>query len=213
MRIILIAALLAVVFAYGVEHIQTESDAEAFGMLAGIYGAAAFKHGRQQIKRIHKVGNRIHKHANKLHREVKAEIAEVAAEVESDLAEIREMADSEAFSPASVAVAYARAQVGKGYSQQARLGPNSFDCSGLVLMAYKAAGKNVPTTTRGYPGGLMRVSGQPQAGDILWKSGHVGMYIGNGQIVHAANSRVGVEQRSFDYYKKYLGVTAIYRPY
>jgi len=44
-------------------------------------------------------------------------------------------------------------------------------------MAYKSAGKTVPTSTGGYPGGLREVTGQAlQPGDILWRSGHVGLY-------------------------------------
>ncbi len=83
----------------------------------------------------------------------------------------------------------------------------------MILKAYEAAGRGgMPTTTRGYPGGLQRVYGEPAAGDILWKSGHVAMYIGNGQIVHAANARKGIEVRPYSYYKAYLGVSAIYRP-
>lgn len=123
----------------------------------------------------------------------------------------QELADSFA-SPGSVAASYAKAQVGKGYSQQARLGPNSFDCSGLVKMAWKHAGKTVPNTTSGYPGGLKAVSGALQPGDILWRSGHVGLYVGNNQVVNAENPRTGVRQRDLSYFKKYLGYTRVYRP-
>ncbi|KAK2944236.1 hypothetical protein BLNAU_20846 [Blattamonas nauphoetae] len=119
------------------------------------------------------------------------------------------------------AVGYATKQNGKGYSQNqctgragecCRLGPNCFDCSGLVYMAYKQAGKSVPTTTRGYPGGLKSVGvGNAKPGDILWRSGHVGLVINNNQVVHAANPTRGVYILSLSSFKQYNNPTAAYR--
>jgi len=119
--------------------------------------------------------------------------------------------ESDSMNGGSTAASFARAQVGKGYSQAARLGPNSFDCSGLVKTAWARAGVTVPNTTSGYPGGLRRVN-DLQVGDILWRSGHVGIYVGNNQVVNAENPRSGVQIRDLDWYKRYMGVSAIYRP-
>lgn len=60
-----------------------------------------------------------------------------------------EESDSESVN--SCAVGWAQNQIGKGYSQQNRYGPSTFDCSGLVYMAYKNCGKTVPTYTGAYP--------------------------------------------------------------
>ncbi|KAK2950946.1 hypothetical protein BLNAU_14136 [Blattamonas nauphoetae] len=119
------------------------------------------------------------------------------------------------------AVSYAFAQNGKGYSQNqctgragecCRLGPKCFDCSGLVYMAYKQAGKKVPTSTGGYPGGLSSVGlGNARPGDILWRSGHVGI-VGNGnQVIHAANPTRGVYIMTLANFKQYLSPTHAYR--
>ena len=68
-------------------------------------------------------------------------------------------------------------------------GPNSFDCSGLVKWCYAQVGISIPRTSgdQGNCGTKISVS-QAQPGDILWKSGHVGIYIGNGQYIHAPHS-------------------------
>jgi peptidoglycan DL-endopeptidase CwlO len=72
-------------------------------------------------------------------------------------------------------------------------GPNAFDCSGLVSWAFKRSGKSLPRTSRA----MSRV-GTPvsrsalQPGDLVFFYGgpsHVGIYIGNGKIVHASNPR------------------------
>lgn len=95
---------------------------------------------------------------------------------------------------AATVVAYARAQVGKRYVWGAS-GPNTFDCSGLVKAAYSRIGISLPHFT----GDLLRrgrsVSRSALApGDLVFpSSGHVGIYVGNGQIVHASNPRTGVK--------------------
>lgn len=95
---------------------------------------------------------------------------------------------------ASVAVAYALAQVGKAYVWGAA-GPNAFDCSGLTMAAWGAAGVGmshyVPTQVGAFPRVPMNAL---QPGDLISYNGgsHVGMYIGNGQMVNAENPSAGV---------------------
>lgn len=87
------------------------------------------------------------------------------------------------------AVAFARAQLGKPYGYGAT-GPGSYDCSGLTQGALKAAGKNIPRTSQAQLSGGKKISlSQAQPGDIVvYYSGasHVGLYIGNGQIIHSS---------------------------
>lgn len=107
---------------------------------------------------------------------------------------------------------YARKQVGKCYSQDVnkRRGPSCFDCSGLVNKAWELQGVTVPWTTHTYPtSNMIRVSpSNVQAGDVLYRSGHVGMYVGNGEVVHAANTKQGVIKVSFSSFR----YETIYRP-
>jgi cell wall-associated NlpC family hydrolase len=98
------------------------------------------------------------------------------------------VADSKA---AQTAIAVAMAQRGKPYVWAAG-GPNSFDCSGLTAYAFRAAGISLPHSSR-----MQSQMGQPvsrdqlQPGDLVFfysPVSHVGIYIGNGQMVHAPTS-------------------------
>jgi cell wall-associated NlpC family hydrolase len=92
---------------------------------------------------------------------------------------------------AAKAVQVALAQRGKPYVWAAT-GPSSFDCSGLMVYAWGAAGVNLPRTSQGQLSAGPHVTlANAQPGDlIIYYSGasHVGMYIGNGQMVHAPHS-------------------------
>jgi peptidoglycan DL-endopeptidase CwlO len=97
---------------------------------------------------------------------------------------------------ASAAVRYALAQVGDAYVYGAA-GPSAFDCSGLTMMAWAQAGVGLPHSSSAQMGSGTPVSqSQLQPGDLVFyysPVSHVGMYIGNGQIVNAENPSVGVK--------------------
>ena len=97
---------------------------------------------------------------------------------------------------AAKAVMYALSQVGDRYVAAAA-GPNSFDCSGLTMTAWRQAGVSLPHYSRSQYSVTRRVPlSQAQPGDLVFYFGrgthHVGMYIGSGKMVHAANPRPGV---------------------
>jgi cell wall-associated NlpC family hydrolase len=98
---------------------------------------------------------------------------------------------------AGVVVGYARAQVGKRYVW-ATSGPNTFDCSGLVVAAYRKVGVSLPHQTGGLAGRGRSVSrAQLQPGDLVFpSSGHVGIYVGGGLMVHASTPKGGVKLSS-----------------
>jgi cell wall-associated NlpC family hydrolase len=97
---------------------------------------------------------------------------------------------------AQVAVSTALAQVGDPYVWGAG-GPDAFDCSGLMQYAYSAAGISLPHSSSSQSTMGTPVSrDQLQPGDLVFfysPVSHVGMYIGNGQIVNAENPGVGVK--------------------
>jgi peptidoglycan DL-endopeptidase CwlO len=92
---------------------------------------------------------------------------------------------------AQAAVDAAMAQRGKPYVWAAG-GPNSFDCSGLTSFAFRAAGINLPHSSLSQSRMGQAVSrDQLQPGDLVFfysPVSHVGIYIGNGQMVHAPTS-------------------------
>lgn len=96
---------------------------------------------------------------------------------------------------AAVAVRFAMAQVGKAYVYGAS-GPNAYDCSGLTMRAWGAAGVGLPHSSSAQQGSGTRVSeSQLQPGDLVFyysPVSHVGMYIGHGMIVNALNPGAGV---------------------
>ncbi|WP_244927530.1 C40 family peptidase [Nocardioides sp. W7] len=96
---------------------------------------------------------------------------------------------------AGAAISYAMAQVGDAYVYGAA-GPNAFDCSGLTMMAWAQAGVALPhSSSAQYSSGPRIAEGDLQPGDLVFyysPISHVGMYIGNGMIVHAANPGTGV---------------------
>ncbi|MER5949320.1 C40 family peptidase [Streptomyces sp. NPDC001904] len=106
-----------------------------------------------------------------------------------------------ASAPASGSVAsvisFLKAQVGDAYVMGGT-GPSSWDCSGLVQAAFKQAGVDLPRTSQAQSTAGTSVSlSSVQVGDILYWGGagsayHVGVYIGNGQYLDAANPSKGV---------------------
>ncbi|WP_405788425.1 NlpC/P60 family protein [Streptomyces sp. NBC_01367] len=91
-------------------------------------------------------------------------------------------------SRAARAVAFAYGAIGKPYVWGAT-GPGSFDCSGLTQAAWRSAGVSLPRTTYTQINSGRRVSRDQLApGDLVFfYSGvtHVGLYVGNGQMIHA----------------------------
>lgn len=112
------------------------------------------------------------------------------------------VSDVPASERASVAVETALAQVGDPYVYGAT-GPDAFDCSGLTMYAWAAAGVSLPHASSAQPGSGTPVSiSELMPGDLVFyysPISHVAMYIGNGMIVHAANPSVPVEVVPLDY--------------
>ncbi|MET7970456.1 NlpC/P60 family protein [Micromonospora sp. NPDC005305] len=101
---------------------------------------------------------------------------------------------------AGVAVRYAYGAIGKpyGYGDE---GPGSYDCSGLTLASWRAAGKSLPHNAAMQWNATSRISrGSLQPGDLVFYSGlgHVALYVGGGQIIDAPSAGRNVNKRDMD---------------
>lgn len=98
-------------------------------------------------------------------------------------------------------VRYAQAQLGKPYEFGAD-GPNSFDCSGLVLAAWRTVGRSLPHSSSKQYRATRRVSRNDLSpGDIVFyyeDIHHNGVYIGEGWVIHAPEPGRHVEQVRYD---------------
>lgn len=104
-------------------------------------------------------------------------------------------------SRAAAAVSYAYSKLGSPYVWGAT-GPDAFDCSGLMQAAYRSAGISLPRTTYAQIDAGRRVSrSELLPGDLVFfysAISHVGIYVGNGQMVHAPNPSAPVRVAPID---------------
>ena len=91
-------------------------------------------------------------------------------------------------------ISYAQAQVGKSYVWAAE-GPDSFDCSGLTMMAYAQAGIQLEhSSSAQLMAGDHISASEAQPGDLLWWPGHIAIYTGNGRMIGAQTPAEGVRE-------------------
>jgi cell wall-associated NlpC family hydrolase len=103
---------------------------------------------------------------------------------------------------AGAAIAEAQRQLGKPYVWGAA-GPDSFDCSGLTMWAWRAGGVSLPHYTGAQYSSTTHISMSAiQPGDLIFYSGmdHVALYVGGGRIIHAPHSGSNVHYDSVYYW-------------
>ena len=117
-------------------------------------------------------------------------------------------------SKTALVVEKAYSMLGWAYSQAKRFEQNYTDCSSLVYRAVIAGNPSLastfPKTTSGYPSPAMQEVSKSdlRAGDVMYKPGHVALYIGDDKYINASDS--GVEVKSFSLGGKWA--TKFYRP-
>lgn len=86
---------------------------------------------------------------------------------------------------------YALQFVGNPYVYGGTSLTNGADCSGFVQSVYKKFGISLPRTSgeQGQKGSRINGLDNAKLGDLIWYSGHIGIYIGNGKLVSASNSK------------------------
>lgn len=96
---------------------------------------------------------------------------------------------------------YALQFVGNPYVYGGTSLTNGADCSGFVMSVYKHFGINLPRTSgeQGKCGTNAGGLANAVPGDLVSYSGHIGIYIGNGQIVHASSAKTGIKVSNANY--------------
>nr|WP_107903984.1 C40 family peptidase [Streptomyces chartreusis] len=122
--------------------------------------------------------------------------------------------DSSYATKAEKTLAFARSQIGKPYVWGAT-GPDSYDCSGLTQAAWKAAGVDIPRVTYDQVNAGTTVPlSSAQPGDLVFfydDVTHVGIYIGNGMMIHAPKPGAYVREESI-YYDGESSIHSVVRP-
>lgn len=106
---------------------------------------------------------------------------------------------------------YALQFVGNPYVYGGSSLTNGTDCSGFVMSVYANFGVSLPHSSSAdrKQGSAVDGLANAQPGDIICYSGHVALYIGGGQIVHASNSKTGIIVSNADY-KQILAIRRIF---
>ncbi len=98
--------------------------------------------------------------------------------------------------PNAAMVSTAISKLGSPYLWGAT-GPYRFDCSGFTQWVYRQHGKYIPRTSGGQKsGGKVIPLSQAKPGDIVWRPGHVGIYVGGGRVIHAPHTGAVVSYTS-----------------
>ena len=111
----------------------------------------------------------------------------------------------------SAVAQYALQFVGNPYVYGGSSLTNGTDCSGFVMSVYANFGVSLPHSSAADRSQGAAVDGlsNAQPGDLICYSGHVALYIGNGQIVHASNERTGIIVSNADY-RQILAIRRIF---
>ncbi len=106
---------------------------------------------------------------------------------------------------------YALQFVGNPYVWGGTSLTNGADCSGFVMSVYANFGVSLPHSSKADRKQGYAVDGleNAQPGDLICYSGHVALYIGDGQIVHASSKKTGIKVSKADY-KKILAIRRIF---
>lgn len=149
--------------------------------------ASAKKEIKKQISAAEKIESELEKEEQERLRQLEDRAQSKAQATWLDSGILDEI-DGKASAKGKKAIAYATAQIGKPYVWGAE-GPKSFDCSGLTSQAWVAGGQGIPRTSQEQWKQLERIKVQDmRPGDLIIyheDASHVGMYIGDGAIVHA----------------------------
>lgn len=185
------------------------TDAAAAAEQSSLQSADAARIATEQARAL---SDDLQNKQSRLQAQIDDVVAAFAALSEAERAELAGSAFPPGFDPASIlgsltpgsqagALQAAFTQIGKPYVWGAT-GPDGYDCSGLVVWAYNQVGKTLPRSSQAQAaGGTPVAKSDLQPGDVVLfypEASHVGLYAGNGNIVHASTFGVPVRVESME---------------
>lgn len=128
------------------------------------------------------------------------EVAEMAEAAEAAESRAAVSAPTDPPDGANAVVQFAYDQLGKPYAF-GQAGPDAFDCSGLVAAAYAQAGVSLNRTSQGQWGDTTAIDrGELAPGDLVFSygTGHIAIYVGGGEVIHASKPGDNVKIAAMD---------------
>ncbi|MFT3832641.1 MAG: C40 family peptidase [Micropruina sp.] len=116
---------------------------------------------------------------------------------------------------ANAVIKAAKSRVAKGQYRWGASGPNNFDCSGLMIWSFRKVGIKLPHSSRAQSKKGVKVAKKNlKPGDLVFfysPVSHVALYIGDGKIVHARNTRDDLEISNLKKYGHYHSARRVIR--
>jgi cell wall-associated NlpC family hydrolase len=186
-------------FADRIMYLDNLTAAENEALQANIAQVQELETRKTELETLKSSADEILEEMEKQQDDIEAEIDDLEEEYDDAYAE--ENVPDYDYEGSSGAVQFAIDQLGEPYVY-GEAGPDEWDCSGLTQMAWDAAGVSLSHNAAMQWDETARISrDELQEGDLVFYNdlAHVGMYIGNGEIIHAPNSTTVVKIVDIDY--------------
>lgn len=188
-------------FADRLMYLDSLSSSENAALQANLAQIQELEDRRAELQTLKDSADEILGEIEKQQDEIEAEIDDLEEDYDDAYAEEHPSQTEYDYEGSSAAVAFAVDQLGEPYVY-GDAGPDSWDCSGLTQQAWAAAGVNLSHNAAMQWDETARISrDELQEGDLVFYNdlAHVGMYIGDGEIIHAPNSTTVVKIVDIDY--------------
>ncbi|GAA2166063.1 MULTISPECIES: C40 family peptidase [Glycomyces] len=188
-------------FADRLMYLDSLSSSENAALQANLAQIQELEDRRAELQTLKDSADEILGQIEKQQDEIEAEIDDLEEDYDDAYAEEHPSQTEYDYEGSSAAVAFAVDQLGEPYVY-GDAGPDSWDCSGLTQQAWAAAGVSLSHNAAMQWDETARISrDELQEGDLVFYNdlAHVGMYIGDGEIIHAPNSTTVVKIVDIDY--------------